>query len=261
MSDTAAVAAMSVGRLSKLTGVTIRTLHHYDQIGLLPPSDRSESGYRLYNAGDLERLHRILFYRELGFALDAIAELLSEPQVSAIDHLRRQRELLNGRIARLQAMAAAVDRELEAQQMGIELTPEERFELFGDGYSDELAAEAEQRWGDTEAWQESQRRTSQYSKDDWRQMKAESGRIEQGFVEAKTAGQAPQSAVAMDLAERHRAQITQWFYDCPPEAHSGLGRMYVADERFTAYYEKLAPGLAAYVSAAIEANANRQSSS
>src|SRR5205823_6930017 len=113
-------------------GVSVRTLHHYDEIGLLTPGDRSPVGYRRYSEQDLERLQQILFYRELGFTLEQIATILDDPRADAAAHLRRQHRLLVRRIERLQAMVAAVEFALEAQQVGISLTPEERFEVFGD---------------------------------------------------------------------------------------------------------------------------------
>jgi threonine synthase len=155
-------------------------------------------------------------------------------------------------------MVAAVEKEMEARQMGISLTPEERFEIFGGGFSEEYQAEAEERWGDTEAWTQSQRRTSAYTKEDWLRIKAEADDVHTRLAEAMRAGAAADSERAMDLAEEHRQHISRWFYDCPPQMHAGLGRMYVEDERFTATYEQIAPGLAQYVSTAVQANAARQ---
>jgi len=249
---------MNVGEVAALAGVTVRTLHHYDRIGLLTPSQRSATGYRRYTPADLDRLHRVLVYRELGFSLEEVATLLDAPEADPAAHLRRQHRLLRERIERTQAMVAAVEKEMEAQQMGISLTPEERFELFGDGFSEEYQAEAEERWGDTEAWAQSQRRTSAYTKEDWVRIKDETDDIQRRFAEAMQAGAPAESDRAMDVAEEHRQHISRWFYDCPPEMHAGLGRMYVEDERFTATYERTAPGLAQYVSTAVQANAARQ---
>jgi hypothetical protein len=151
-----------------------------------------------------------------------------------------------------------VEKEMEARTMGISLTPEERFELFGDGFSEEYQAEAEERWGDTEAWAQSQRRTSAYSKEDWVRIKAEADDVQNRFAEVMRSGAAADSVPAMDVAEEHRQHISRWFYDCPPPMHAGLGRMYVEDERFAANYEQVAPGLAQYVSTAVQANAARQ---
>jgi DNA-binding transcriptional MerR regulator len=249
---------VNVGEVAALAGVTVRTLHHYDRIGLLSPSGRTAAGYRQYAPADLDRLHQVLLYRELGFPLEEVATLLDDRSADPGAHLRRQHQLLRDRLERTSAMVAAVEKEMEARAMGIALTPEEKFELFGEGYSEDYEREAEERWGDTEAWTQSQRRTRAYSKEDWVRIKAEADDVTQRLATALQAGVPADSEQAMDLAEEHRQHITRWFYDCPPEMHAGLGRMYVEDERFTATYEQVAPGLAQYVSTAVQANAARQ---
>jgi DNA-binding transcriptional MerR regulator len=246
-----------IGRVAGLAGVTVRTLHHYDEIGLLTPGDRSRAGYRRYDDADLRRLQQILFYRELGFALDEIAVMLDDPDTDPTEHLRRQHELLTARRDRVQEMVAAVEKAMEADKMGISLTPEERFEVFGDTDPSRYADEAEQRWGQTDAYKQSQRRTKAYSKDDWLKIKAESAEITTRMGEAYQAGAAADSETAMDLAERHRQHITRWFYDCSYEIHRGLGEMYVSDERFAANYEPIAAGLTQWIRDAIVANAER----
>jgi len=249
---------MNVGEVAALAGVTVRTLHHYDRIGLLSPSERTPAGYRRYTPSDLDRLHQVLVYRELGFPLEEIATLLDDPAADPLAHLRRQLALLRDRLDRTRAMVAAVEKEMEAHTMGISLTPEERFEVFGEHDPSQYDAEVEQRWGETDAYRESRRRTSSYTKDDWLRIKAEGADVERRFAEALRSGVAADSEQAMDVAEEHRQHISRWFYDCPPEMHAGLGRMYVEDERFTAHYEQIAPGLAQYVSTAVQANATRR---
>ena len=249
---------MNVGEVAALAGVTVRTLHHYDRIGLLSPSGRTSAGYRQYGPADLDRLHRVLVYRELGFPLEEVATLLDDPAADPAEHLRRQHRLLLDRVERTRAMVAAVEKEMEAMDMGISLTPEERFEVFGAHDPAQYEAEAEERWGETEAWQESQRRTRSYTKEDWLRVKAEGEDVERRFAEALRDGVPADSERAMDLAEEHRQQISRNYYACPPELHAALGRMYVEDERFTAHYEQRAPGLAQYVSTAVQANAARQ---
>jgi hypothetical protein len=155
-------------------------------------------------------------------------------------------------------MVAAVEKELEARQRGISLTPEERFEMFGEHDPSRYDGEVEERWGETEAYAESKRRTSAMSKEDWLRVKAEGDDVERRFAAALADGVPADSPTAMDLAEEHRQQIGRNFHDCPPEMHAGLGRMYVEDPRFTAHYEQVAPGLAQYVSTAVRANAVRQ---
>src|SRR3954464_13397408 len=246
---------VNVGEVATLAGVTVRTLHHYDRIGLLSPSERTTAGYRRYAPADLDRLHRVLVYRELGFPLEEVATLLDDPDADPAAHLRRQHRLLRERLERTQPMVEAVEKEMEAQQMGISLTPEERFEGFGE--QDPSQHEAEERWGDTDAWAQSKRRTAAYTKEDWLRIRDESAGIEQRLAEALRAGVAPESERAMDVAEEHRQHICRWFYDCPPAMHPGRGRMYVEDGRFPAHYEAVPPGLAQFVSTAVQANPAR----
>ena len=247
----------TVGEVAAMAGVTVRTLHHYDRIGLLSPSARSSAGYRLYAPDDLDRLHQVLLYRELGFSLEDVADLLAD-DADPEAHLRRQHRLLRDRLERTQQMVAAVEKEMEARAMGMSLTPEEKFEVFGEFDPDQYEEEVQERWGETDAYAQSKRRTSAYTKDDWVRIKAEGEDVEARFAAALAAGVPADSEQAMDLAEEHRQQISRNFYDCPPEMHAGLGRMYVEDERFTAHYEEIAPGLAQYVSTAVQANAARR---
>ncbi|MBO0868381.1 MAG: MerR family transcriptional regulator [Micromonosporaceae bacterium] len=247
----------SVGQLARLAGVSVRTLHHYDEVKLLVPGGRTGGGYRRYNEQDLERLQRILFYRELGFPLEEIATILDDPDADAMTHLHRQHGLLSARLHRLVAMITAVEREMEARQMGISLTPEERFEVFGEHDPGQYADEVRERWGETDAYRTSQQRTARYGKQDWLQIRAEAAELDRGFAAALGAGAPAGGGQAMDLAEQHRQHISRWFYDCPYEIHRGLGDMYLADPRFTQRYEQIAPGLAQYVRDAIHANADR----
>ncbi|MEY9965577.1 DNA-binding transcriptional MerR regulator [Streptacidiphilus sp. MAP12-16] len=246
----------SVGQVAGYAKVTVRTLHHYDEIKLLSPSGRTPAGYRRYDDADLDRLQQILFYRELGFSLEEIASILDDRDVSPSEHLRRQHRLLSGRIARLQEMAAAVEEALEARKMGINLTPEEKFEMFGEGYQ-EYEAEAEQRWGETDAWKQSQQRTAQLTKEDWVRIKSESTDIMQRITEAVLAGAAPDSEQAMAIAEEHRQHITRNFYDCSYAIQRGLAEMYISDPRFTATYEQEVEGGAVWFHDAVIANADR----
>jgi len=250
-------AGYTVGRVVDLSGVTIRTLHHYDEIGLLSPSGRSAAGYRIYEDSDLERLQRILFYRELGFTLDEIATIVDDPRTDALGHLRRQRKLLTERRDRLGAMVDAIDYEMETRTMDIPLTPEERLEVFGEFRPEDHAEEVEQRWGETEAYKESNRRVSKYKKEDWQQLKAEEEGVRARLAAAFEAGLAPDSEEAMAAAEAHRQHISRWFYECTYEIHHGLTEMYVSDERFRSHYDTQTPGLADFIREAALANAER----
>jgi DNA-binding transcriptional MerR regulator len=248
---------LTVGAVARLAGITVRTLHHYHEIGLLTPSGRSEAGYRRYADVDLERLQRILFYRELGFGLDQIREAMTDGATDASAHLRQQHAMLLDRIGRLQRMASAVEKALEACSMGINLTPEERLEVFGEFDPGQYGAEVEERWGETDAFKEARRRVGGYTKADWLAMKAEGQAAVEAVVAAMRAGKPADSTEAMDGAEMHRAQIDRWFYPVSSEMHIGLAEMYLADPRFGATYESIAPGLAQYLHDAIKANAAR----
>lgn len=256
MTETTQGTLFTVGQVAQRLEVTVRTLHHYDQVGLVEPTERSGAGYRLYTEADLTRLQHVVVYRRLGFALEEIALLLEQPQ-SLEQHLRRQRAAVQHRLDELRDLVTAIDKAIEKEGSGMKLTRQEQKELFGEGFSDEYAAEAQERWGDTDAWKQSQRRTSQYTKEDWAKVKAEMDDVNEAFVAAKRAGLAADSREAMDAAERHRRHIHDRFYDVSYDFHRGLADMYVADPRFTTTYDDLEPGLAAYVHDAIHANADR----
>lgn len=247
----------TVGQVAARFDVTVRTLHHYDEIGLLSPGARSPSGYRLYTDGDLTRLQHVVVYRRLGFALEEIAVLLDDPAADVADHLRRQRAVVASRLEEMRDLVTAIERALEAAMAGIRLTKEEQRELFGDGFSDEYAQEAQERWGDTDAWRQSAQRTASYTKADWVEIRAEMEAVGLAYVEAMRSGEPATGERAMAAAERARVQISTRFYDCTPELHRNLGDMYLADPRFTKTYEDIAPGLAQYVRDAIHANADR----
>ncbi|MEU1667313.1 MerR family transcriptional regulator [Streptomyces sparsogenes] len=247
----------SVGQTAGFAGITVRTLHHYDEIGLLCPSARSRAGHRRYDDADLDRLQQILFYRELGFPLDEVAVLLDDPDADPQEHLRRQHRLLTARIERLQKMAAAVEHAMEARKMGINLTPEEKFELFGAKNPEAYAEEAERRWGGTETYAETQRRTAGYTKEDWRRIQAEVADWSARFAALMEEGEPASGARAMDMAEEHRRHISTWFYECTFEIHRGIGETYVTDERFREFYDSIRPGAAEFLRDAIAANTAR----
>lgn len=248
----------TVGTIARMTGVSVRTLHHYDEIGLVVPSGRTSAGYRVYDDADVERLHQVLTYRELGFPLEQIATLLDDPSADAMAHLEEQRKLLSERIDRLHRMVAAVEDMMNSKKQGVQLTAEEQAEIFGDDWpGEEYAQEAEERWGGTDAWKQSKQREASFTKDDWKAIKAETDALEAALADGLARGSAPGSDEANALAERHRASIEK-FYDCSYEMQVCLAQMYVADERFTKHYDDVAPGLAQYVHDVIVANAEQQ---
>ena len=255
-----------VSEVAERAHISVRTLHHYDEIGLLVPSERSGAGYRLYSEADLERLYQVLLYRELGFPLEAIARVMDAPAMDRQAALRAQREMLLERRQKMDAVIRAVDRVLETTKKGTNMISEAIFEGF-DAFVNapeevranqaEYGQEAKERWGETDSYKESMRRARSYTKADWQQMQSEAEATGSRMAELLAAGATPDGEEAMAGAEALRQHISRWFYPCSHEAHAGLADMYESDPRFTAHYEQRMPGLTAFVSAAIRANAIR----
>jgi DNA-binding transcriptional MerR regulator len=250
------VRTWTVGQTADLLGVTVRALHHYDTLGLVAPSARTSAGYRLYDEADLARLETVVVHRRLGFSLDEVRGLLAgaDPEVM----LRRRREAVRRELDELHDVLEALDTALERQMNDRPITAAEMRELFGDDH-DEQRREAEERWGDTDPWRESARRTATYTQPDWEEVKAETEALHQAFLRPFRAGLPADSPDAMDAAELHRQQIDRRFYSCGPQLHRGLGDLYVSDPRYAATYDESldAPGLSVYVRDAIHANADR----
>ena len=239
--------AFTVGELAKLTGITVRTLHHYDEIGLVQPSDRTRAGYRLYGDDDVLRLQQVLVYKELGLPLDEIAAVLDDPAHSRGDALLRHHAALLAKRARLDAMLASLDAAIRHEK-GTTMEGHEVKSLF-DGFAH--AEEAEQRWGHTDAYKESARRTKHYGKAEWEQIRAEGDAVFARFAELMAANAPVDDARVQAAVTAHREHITRWFYPCSVEIQRGLAEMFVADSRFAANIDRVAPGLARYVRDAI----------
>jgi DNA-binding transcriptional MerR regulator len=257
MDDAAGAGGLTVGAAASHVGVTVRTLHHWDAIGLVRPSGRTSGGYRLYSAADVARIHRVLIYRELGLPLDDIGELLDAPTVDMTVPLRQQRAQLVERISRLQAMVDAVDRMIDAASAGILLSPEEQVAIFGQRWEPSSLAGARDRWGDTAQWAQYAERAAGMSPEDWQRIADNLATLENDLAAAKRAGVGPGSAEANALAERHRASIGAYF-DCTHAMQVCLGRTHAADPGFTAYYDAIEPGLTLWLRDIIDANARAQ---
>ncbi|MGW2554098.1 MerR family transcriptional regulator [Streptomyces sp. NPDC001635] len=251
----------SVGQVSAFAGVTVRTLHHYDKAGLLSPSGRSHAGYRLYSEADLVRLQQILFYRELGFSLDQIAAIFKDPQANALEQLRARQRQLSEEIARLQRLAEVAQRAIQVQQTGVALTPQERFEVFGEVTFDlSYATEAELKWADSDGQREAMARAAAHTKEDWRHLMNEAAAWRAELLAAFDEQEPGEGERAMDLAEEHRLHISRWFTSCPPDMHQRIADDFTADPRAFALVvppSQQRPGLAAYLRQAIHANAAR----
>lgn len=258
----------TVSEVAGIAKITVRTLHHYDEIGLLVPSMRSAAGYRLYARPDLERLQQILIYRELGFTLEGIAGLLDAPASERVPALKSQRRQLMEKRHGLERIIKTVDRTLNALEQGEAMNTEGLFEGFEElseapeeirDHHREHAKEAHEQWSASDAYGESMRRVKRYSKAEWAVIQEENRRNESRMADLMAVGANPEGDKAAAGAEAMRKHIDRWYYPCKPAMHACLADMYEADPRFKANYEKVAPGLAAFVATAIRANAGRAS--
>lgn len=206
-----------VNDVARIANVTVRTLHHYERVGLLAPSRRSDSGYRLYRHGDLLRLQQILLWREMGFALEEIRRILDDPRFELRQALLAHREELSRRAGRVAEMIRSVDAAIERLDGGKE---SDMKELFGGLDSARYEREAKERWGDTDSYKEAARRTQKYSKGDWARMKSEADDLLGKLAERMREGAAAGGLDVLDLAEEHRLYIDRWFY---PAAGAPIG--------------------------------------
>ncbi|MEY2934451.1 MAG: hypothetical protein RL033_5200 [Pseudomonadota bacterium] len=246
-----------VKQVGLLTGLSVRTLHHYDELGLLVPSQRSNAGYRLYDDSDLLRLQQILIQRELGLPLEEIRRCLDDP---AFDH----RQALLGQREQLRARAQQTARRLQAVEQALALLDPthtedtmDRKELFAGFDPTRFEAEAEQSWGHTDSYRESKRRTQGYSAEDWQRFGAEQAALYADAFALLQAGEPPAGERARAVAERHRLTIDRWFYPCSAELHRGLATLYESDARFAANIDRFGAGLTTFLVAAIRANASQ----
>ena len=218
---------------------------------------RTAAGYRLYTDSDLLRLQQILIGRELGLSLEEIRRSLDDPRFDRKAALLDQRERLRDRARQAEAMIRAIDVALAAHDGRCkkgEMKMEDLFEGFNPAQYDE---EVRRRWGKSEAFVESEKRTRRYTPDDWKALKAEQASVYDDAYAALKAGKAPSDAAVMDIAERHRMSIDRWFYPCSQEMHRGLASIYESDDRFRQSIDKHGEGLTSFLAEAIRANAAR----
>ena len=237
---------MKISDVAKLTGVTVRTLHYYDEIGLLKPSEVTEAGYRVYNDTDLEALQQILFFRELDFSLEDIRKIMQNPAYEKESALRKQKELLLQKRRRLDSLISLVDKTLKGEQ-------DMSFQQFDTTEIEEAkkkyAAEAKQRWGTTAAYAEYEKKADRYSDAQQKMLDGEGAMILSEF--GRNRSLAPDSAEAQAHVKRWQEYITAHYYTCTKEILSCLGQMYIGDERFTQNIDEYGAGTAAFMAEAI----------
>ncbi|MBE5799220.1 MAG: MerR family transcriptional regulator [Clostridiales bacterium] len=239
---------IGIGEMARRAGVSVRTLRHYDAIGLLAPTDVTQVGYRRYDEKALARLEQILYFRELGFALEEIAAMVNHPDYDAMDAMHRQRELLCMQRARLDAMIARLDEAIGGKGTPrLEVLDMSEIEKIKKQYADEAKA----RWGGTDAYAQSEKRTDGYSKDDWQTAQEGMNTLMREFAVVRDLDAMDERVQA--LVARWQQYITDHFYDCTDEILAGLGQMYVCDERFRQNIDHNGEGTAACMSRAIAA--------
>lgn len=237
-----------VKEVADLVGVSVRTLHHYDEIGLLTPQSVNSAGYRLYDSKELERLQQILFFREIGFALPDIKEILDSPGFDRKGALKAHKELLLEKKLRLEHIIDTVDQTIQSIEGGTPMSNKEMFKSFDmapiEEHKMKYAAEARQKYGDATI-DAVEKRTNKYTKEDWAAIMNESGDIYTRIVARMDEG--PEDPEVQDAVASIQQWITKNFYDCTPEIFRGLGDLYVMDERFTANIDKHKEGLAVFL--------------
>ncbi|MBE6742515.1 MAG: MerR family transcriptional regulator [Ruminococcaceae bacterium] len=234
---------MQIKKFAELTGVSVRTLHYYDEIGLLKPSivDRF-TGYRYYDESSVLRMQEILFYRELDFSLKSIAEILSSPNYDREKALKEQKKLLTLKKERLERLILSIDNAVKGENV---------MSAFDNSEFEAYKSEAKEKWGNTEAYAEFSEKTKDYSKERFADINTGLEYIFRDFAELMKSGAEPISAEAQALVKKLQKYITENYYTCNDEILKGLGQMYIADERFKNNIDKYADGTAEFASEAI----------
>lgn len=235
---------MKIKEFAKFTGVSVRTLHYYDEIGLLVPAYVDKyTGYRYYNQQSLLRMQEILFYRELDFSLKTIREILTSPNYDRQKALTEQKNLLTLKKERLERLIYSIDNAMKGENI---------MTAFDNSEFEKYKAEAKEKWGKTDAYKEHTEKTKEYSKEKWNQLSQEMNDIFVEFAVCMQSNQEPNSPQAQALVKRLQDHITENYYLCTNEILAGLGQMYVADERFKNNIDKHANGTAEFACKAIE---------
>ena len=235
---------MRIKEFASFTGVSVRTLHYYDEIGLLNPAfvDKS-TGYRYYDENSILRMQEILFYRELEFSLQNIVKILYSPDYDTGKALEEHKILLMLKKERLERLIASIDDAMKGENV---------MSAFNNCEFEKYKVEVQERWGKTDAYKEHAERTKDYSKQKWNGLAEDLDQIMGEFAGCMKTHAAPDSSEAQNLVKKLQNHITGNYYRCTNEILAGLGQMYVADERFKSNIDKHAAGTAEFISAAIE---------
>ena len=235
---------MQINEFAKLTGVSVRTLHYYDEIGLLKPAEIDKwTGYRFYDEISLEKMQQIMFYRELDFSLKSIMKILSSPDYDKEKALYEQKKLLILKKERLEKLISAIDSAKKGENI---------MNAFDNAEFENYKEEVKEKWGQTGAYNEYTQKAKGYSKEKFNSLTDGMNSIMQEFAICMNSGASFDSTDAQNLVKKLQGYITENFYTCTKEILAGLGSMYVADERFKNNIDKHSRGTAEFISKAVE---------
>lgn len=243
----------TVQKLGLLAGVSTRTLRYYDEIGLLKPARINSSGYRIYGQAEVDRLQQILFYRELGVSLEEIKEIVSSPTFDAVQALREHRAKLLEKRAQLDRLIANVELTLAQREGTKTMTDKQKFEGFKqqliDDNEKQYGQEIRAKYGDEQV-DRSNRKLKEMTEEEYNRLEQLNQELHKTLEEAFVTGD-PGSELAQKAADLHRQWLSFYWDSYSKEAHASVAQMYVDDPRFTAYYDKTQPGLAAFLRDAV----------
>ncbi|WP_394137739.1 MerR family transcriptional regulator [Cytobacillus oceanisediminis] len=243
----------TVQKLAQLAGVSTRTLRYYDEIGILKPARTNSSGYRIYGQREVDRLQQILFYRELGVSLDQIKELISAPAFDAADALKEHREKLLEKRIQLDLLIANVEKTIASVEGRTTMSDKEKFEGFKkkmiDDNEKKYGKEIREKYGD-ETVEKANAKVMNMTQEEHEAVTQLAEKVNSTLAEAIQSGN-PAGELAQEAADLHKQWITFYWSEYSKEAHAGLAEMYVADERFKAYYDKIHPNAAEFLREAI----------
>jgi len=243
----------TVQKLSKLAGVSSRTLRYYDEIGILKPARINSSGYRIYGSIEVDKLQQILFYRELGISLENIKDIVTKPSFDGKAALKEHRDKLLEKRKQLDLLIANVDKTIAQTEGGIKMTDKEKFE----GFKQKMIQDNEEKYGEEirekygeKVIQKSNDRLKNMTEKEYEEVTGLESKVKDTLAEAFKTGD-PASELAQRAAELHKQWISYYWSEYSKEAHVGVAQMYVDDERFKAYYDDKQPGTAEFLRDAI----------
>lgn len=243
-----------IKEVADMAGISVRTLHYYDEIKLLSPKKLEDNSYRVYSKEDVKKLQDILYFKTFGFKLSQIKSLMKEDDYNRKIILNRHKESISMKIIQLQTILMNLNKTIEDEKGVLTMADQERFEGFDmekiEKHMETYAAESKEKYGHTDAYKESTKRTSKYSRDDWAAISKEADGIYQGFKSTLEldAGDPKVQKLVLDW----KNHISKYYYTCTNDILEGLGAMYIGDQRFKENINQHGSGIAERMSEAIE---------